>query len=219
MGYWIINSQYISHRIWKLETQLRTFFQLTLKRTIKIQFTFSGSAGDRMGGRWHRTTRWIHIFLRKGENNHDLGNSVKHNIIGGDLNLPQVDWKWVAEGISVTQAFINRLMWDNGYTQVVGKTMRGDSLLDVYLVGPESAHISCDTVQGISDHCGVLLEVEWMENGCVTQGKRLVPAYQETYVVGLQNVLRDKLPIWPSSDSSVEDIWKNCKDIILLRGS
>jgi hypothetical protein len=37
------------------------------------------------------------------------------------------------------------------------------TLLDVYLVRPESALISCGTVQGISDHCGVLLDVEWAE--------------------------------------------------------
>ena len=29
---------------------------------------------------------------------------------------------------------------------------------------PESALISLGTVQGISDHCGVLLDVEWAEN-------------------------------------------------------
>ena len=62
-----------------------------------------------------------------------LGNSTKRSTIGGDLNLPQVDWKGVAEGASLTQAFINRLVWDNGYTKVVGKPTRGDSLLDVYL--------------------------------------------------------------------------------------
>jgi len=100
-----------------------------------------------------------------------LGNSTKHSIIGGDLNLPQVDWKGIAEGASVAQTFINRLVWDNGYTQVVGTPTRGDSLLDVYLVRPESSLISCDTVQGISDHCGVLLDVEWAEKGFVTQEK------------------------------------------------
>ena len=43
-----------------------------------------------------------------------LGNSMKRSIIGGDLNLPQVDWKRIAEGTSVAQAFINRLVWDKG---------------------------------------------------------------------------------------------------------
>ena len=55
-----------------------------------------------------------------------LGNSMKRSIIGGDLNFPQVNWKCIAEGASVVQAFLNKLVWDNGYTQVVGKPTRGD---------------------------------------------------------------------------------------------
>jgi hypothetical protein len=66
--------------------------------------------------------------------------------------------------------------------QVVGKLTRRDYLLDVYLVRTESALISCGTVQGISDHCGVLLEVERIEKGFVTQVKRLVPVYHKTNV-------------------------------------
>jgi hypothetical protein len=143
-----------------------------------------------------------------------LGNSMKRSIIGGDLNLPQVDWKGIAEGTSVTQAFINRLVLDNGCTQVVGKPTRGDSLLDVYLVRPESALISCGTVQGIGDHCGVLLDVEWAEKGSVAQEKRLEPAYHKTNVLGLQKFLRDKLPTWANNGSCVGDIWKNFKDIV-----
>jgi hypothetical protein len=143
-----------------------------------------------------------------------LGNSTKRSIIGGDLNLPQVDRKGIAEGGSVAQAFINRLVWDNRYTQVVGKLTRGDSLLDVYLVQPESAFISCGMVQGISDHCGVFLVVEWAEKGFVTQEKRQVPTYHKTNVLGLQQFLCDKLPTWANNGSCIEDIWKNFKDII-----
>ena len=99
-------------------------------------------------------------------------------------------------------------MWDNGYTQVVGKPTRGDSLLDVYLLRPESALISCGTVQGISEHCGVLLDVEWAEKVFVTQKKRLVPAYHKTNVLGLQQFLRDKLPTWANNGSCVEDMEK-----------
>jgi hypothetical protein len=65
------------------------------------------------------------------------------------------------------------------------KTNARCSLLDVYLVRPECAFIIGDTVQGISDHYEVLLEMEWVENGYMTQGKRLVPAYHKTNVVGL----------------------------------
>jgi hypothetical protein len=111
-----------------------------------------------------------------------LGNSMKRSIIGGNLSLPQIDWKGTTEGTSVTQAFINRLVWDNGYTQVVRKLTRGGSLLDIYLVRPERALISCGTVQGISDHCGVLLEVEWAEKYFVTQEERLVRTYHKRFV-------------------------------------
>jgi len=143
-----------------------------------------------------------------------LGNSMKRSIIRGDLNLPQVDWKGIAEGTSVTQVFTNRLVCNNAYTQVVGKPTRGDSLLDVYFVRPESALISCGTVQGISNHCGVLLDVEWAEKGFVTEEKRLVAAYHKTNVLGLQQFLRGKLPTWANNGSCVEDKQKNLKDIV-----
>ena len=47
----------------------------------------------------------------------------------------------------------------------------------------------------------------------VTQGKGL-PAYHKTNVLGLQQFLRDKLPTCGNNGSSVEDIWKNFKDIV-----
>jgi len=56
--------------------------------------------------------------------------------------------------------------------------------------------------------------VEWAEKGFVTQEKRLVPAYHKTNVLGLQQFLRDKLPIWANNGSCVEDIRKNFKDIV-----
>jgi hypothetical protein len=98
-----------------------------------------------------------------------LGNSTKCSIIGGDLNLPFADWNGNAECNSGYQAFVNRLVWENGYTQVVGSLTPGDAFLDIYLVWPESSFTSCSIVQGISDHCGALLQVEWEENCCEPQ--------------------------------------------------
>jgi hypothetical protein len=48
-----------------------------------------------------------------------LGNSIKRSIIGSDLKLPQADWKGMAEGTDETQIFLHRLVWDDGYTQLV----------------------------------------------------------------------------------------------------
>jgi len=60
----------------------------------------------------------------------------------------------------------------------------------------------------------VLLDVEWVEEGFVTQEKRLVLMYHKTNVLGLQNFLRDKLSTWANNGSYVEDIRKNFKDIV-----
>jgi hypothetical protein len=92
-----------------------------------------------------------------------LGSPTKCSIIGGNLNLPCADWNGNAACNSGNQAFVNRLVWENGYTQVVDSPTREHALLDVYLVRPESSFTSCSIVQGITDHCGVSLEVEWEE--------------------------------------------------------
>jgi hypothetical protein len=46
-------------------------------------------------------------------------NLTKRSIIRGDLNLPQAIWNGDAEKASGFQAFVNNLVWDTGYTQVV----------------------------------------------------------------------------------------------------
>jgi hypothetical protein len=97
---------------------------------------------------------------------------------------------------------------------VVGPTRR-DALLDVYLVWLKSLFTSCSIVQGISDHCGVLLEIEWEENYCQPQEERLVPVYHKANVLGLQTFLQDRFAIWASNGRCVEDVWNNFKNILL----
>jgi hypothetical protein len=88
------------------------------------------------------------------------GKYTWRSIIGEDLNLPYADWNGNAECASGVHEFINRLVWKNGYTQVVDSPTLEDALLDVYLVRSESAFTSCTIVQGFSDHCGVLLAIQ-----------------------------------------------------------
>ena len=49
---------------------------------------------------------------------------VRTGIIGGDLNLPRVDWNVNAECNNPTQALVNRLIWDNGYSQAADSPSR-----------------------------------------------------------------------------------------------
>jgi hypothetical protein len=76
------------------------------------------------------------------------------------LDLPQAVWNGDVEKAGGFQALVNNLVWDNGYTEVVSGSTRGDALLDIYLIKPESSLFSCNILSRISDHNGVLLEVE-----------------------------------------------------------
>ena len=81
---------------------------------------------------------------------------MRSNIGGNTLAL--ADWNGNAE---CAQAFINRVVNENVYTQVADCPTRVDALLAVYHVRYGSSFNPCSTVQGISDHCGVLMEAEW----------------------------------------------------------
>ena len=54
------------------------------------------------------------------------GNSTKHSIIGGDLNLPYAYWNGNAGGNSGTQAVVN------SYSQVMYSPPRGDVLYGTF---------------------------------------------------------------------------------------
>ena len=91
---------------------------------------------------------------------------------------------------------------------------QGDALLDTYPIKPVSSLISCNILSGISDHNGVLLEVEWDEICREPQVERIVPLYHKTDVLGLQAFLREKFKLWAGNGSCVEEIWNSYKDII-----
>jgi len=131
------------------------------------------------------------------------------------LNLSRPDWKGVAVEVSGFQVCVNNLVWDNGYTQVVSSPTIGDKLLDIYLLRPESSLISCNILHRISDHNGILLEVEWDEICWEPEVERIAPVYHNTDVSGLQAFLREKFNLWAGNGSCLEEIWKSYKDIIL----
>ena len=67
--------------------------------------------------------------------------TTKRSIIGGDLNLHYADWNGHAEVSRGTQVFLNRLVWENGYTKLVNSPTQGGGggsgvLLDIYLLRP-----------------------------------------------------------------------------------
>jgi hypothetical protein len=117
-------------------------------------------------------------------------------IIEGDLNLSQADWKGDAGKASGFRVYVNNLVWDNGYTQVVSGPTRGDALLDIYLLRPECSLISCNILPGISDHNGVLLEAEWDKICREPNVVRIVPEYHKKRCFRLASIPSGKvLPV------------------------
>ena len=60
----------------------------------------------------------------------------------------------------------------------------------------------------------MLLEVEWLGRGYGMQDVRSVPLYHKTKVDELQRFLWERLPKWANNGNSVEEIWKNFKNIV-----
>jgi len=147
----------------------------------------------------------MQLFEKLADRTRYMVRTTKHSIIGGDLILPYVDWNGHMEKSRGTQVFLNTLVWENSYTQVVNSLTRGDALLDVYLVRPKSAFASCSNAQGISDHGRVLLEVERGKNCHEHQVERLVPMYHKTNVTGLQIFLRGKFASRASNGNCIQE--------------
>jgi hypothetical protein len=52
------------------------------------------------------------------------------------------------------------------------------------------------------------------ESGCEPQEERVVPVYNKTHVLGVQNSLRDKFTVWANNGSCMQKIWNNFKNIL-----
>jgi hypothetical protein len=66
-----------------------------------------------------------------------MGRTTKPSITGGNLILTYVDWNSNTEKSRGTQVFLNRLVWEIGYTQVVNGPTRRDALLTFTFSGPK----------------------------------------------------------------------------------
>jgi len=179
--------------------------------TVEVKVRYPKFAWE-VVGIYRAPNEHMRVIERLAARTEFTGNSTKPSIIRGDLNLPYADWNGNSGGNSGTQALINSLVWENSYSQVIDSPTRGDALLDVYLVGPESSVTSSGIVQGLSDHLAVILDLEWEDTCPEPQVEKVVPVYNKTDVSGLQTFLRDKCVVCASNGSNVEEIWNNFKN-------
>jgi len=65
--------------------------------------------------------------------------------------------------------------------------------MDVYLVQPTDSLVSCSIVQGVSNHSGALLVIDWSKTCRSPQMEKFVPLYSKTDVLVLPTFARINL--------------------------
>jgi len=80
--------------------------------------------------------------------------------IGGDINLPDINWEDnFVEGHAYPMLFNNTFidfLNNNGLLQMVNSPTRGNNILDIFITNRPATMQSCETIGGISDHEAVL---------------------------------------------------------------
>ena len=145
----------------------------------------------------------------------DVSTKNKKSImwIGGDFNLPDIDWeKFSVTGTQYPGAISNSLisiMSETGLDQVVSFPTRLDNTLDLFLTNRPSCINKCQPIPGISDHEIVYINTD-------VKPKRRKPIRRKIYLwnkVDLDQIhdegnkmMKEFMEIY-SSSSSVDEMW------------
>ena len=147
--------------------------------------------------------------------NHDF-------IIGGDLNLPQVDWNGSIDTGGVSQQCVNKLITEAGFQQVVKNNTRQNNILDVFLLRPTDLCTSIDVVNGISDHKAVIMQICFGISSKVLKPiPRKIWKYNIVNVTTFKQHLDAKFVAWSNQNFEncspnfiINQLWNSFKEII-----
>ena len=132
--------------------------------------------------------------------------------IGGDLNLPDIDWK--SETVAghqyastISSTFIDKTR-DLGLTQVVHKPTRNNKILDIFLTNRPSLITKCTTLPGLSDHDIVITESK-IKACKVFQMPRAVTIWKKANIQAIKNETKDFSDYVSNQEFlNVENMWK-----------
>ncbi|KAL8610878.1 hypothetical protein ACOMHN_056733 [Nucella lapillus] len=139
-------------------------------------------------------------------------------IIGGDFNLPSIDWstktlKSPAKCVEIHNQFLD-LMNDAGYEQLVTFPTRGENTLDIFLTSHPSLVPRIEPLPGISDHDIVYLEFDTNPTRQYPT-KRTVHQYSKADWSSLRSSADElSLSVLQSfdADSDTEQLWQSLKE-------
>ena len=134
-----------------------------------------------------------------------VGNDSERTVVlGGDLNLPGVDWEGNADSRNHEQIMVNRMIWESGMIQVVSEPTRGENTLDVVLVKPEDFWKQTKVIDGISDHKVVMVDLNVVIGKAVNRRVKVHKLYHKVDQAGLNDFLSNKYHQWVAGNRDAD---------------
>ncbi|XP_062575423.1 uncharacterized protein LOC134237333 [Saccostrea cucullata] len=164
----------------------------------------------------HTTDKVIH-------NISELRSQHKNNIfiLGGDFNLPDIDWdKYAINGSQTSREINNAFMQmtaDLNLQQVVDIPTRGENILDLLLTSHPGQLSRCKTIPplGNSDHDVVLLDFT-THISRPRPKRRTIYLWKKANTNGIRDELQSQLDTFTHTNyEDVNSMWGYIKDLIL----
>ena len=137
-------------------------------------------------------------------------------ILGGDFNLPHIDWSNFTVNKGANDAAHHKELLDmiteHGLEQLQRKPSRKFNILDLYLTNNPSLVKSCDTVPGIGDHHMVVVDSDIMPSH-VKKRSRTIYMFKRADIDKIKQKLTALSDTVLSMDGcSVEERWCELRD-------
>ena len=143
------------------------------------------------------------------------GTGQERNVfIGGDLNLPGVNWDGNASSRNHDQVMANRMIWESGMIQVVSEPTRGNNTLDVVLIKPNELWKQTSVLDGICDHKLLLVDLSIRAEKKLNKRERVVKQYHMVDQVALNEFLQLNFQQWVSGSNDIDSLWEGFKNVI-----
>ena len=139
----------------------------------------------------------------------------KHIVLGGDFNLPHINWKKKSIKAGSNQHMQHQQLLDMeqelGFEQMQLSPSRESNILDLYFTTYPSLVKSCYTVPGISDHHMVVVDCD-VKPRYKKQKHRQLYIYKKANWTNIKSNLRALIMYITHSPSSVETKWQDLRE-------
>ena len=151
-----------------------------------------------------------------------LNNLNKNNVlwIGGDLNLPDIDWKTQRitghqYPITMNNKFLDTVQ-DLALTQTNEIPTRGNNILDLFFTNRPNLITKSTTIPGLSDHDIILTDNKLKANK-ISQTPRIVTIWKKADINAIKketDTFTKKFLTQPHTPPNVEQMWTSISDHI-----